>query len=42
MVEIKDAQFNELLASSNLDEKSMAIVNEKISEVCIQLWGKKG
>jgi len=33
LLEIKDAQFNELLASSNLDDKSMAIVNEKISEV---------
>jgi len=33
LLEVKDSQFNELLASSNLDEKSLSIVNRKIEEV---------
>merc|ERR1739841_500518 len=33
LLQIKESQFNEILGSSNLDEKSLSIVNEKIEEV---------
>ena len=32
-LEVKDSQFNELLAASNLDENSLSIINRKIEEV---------